>query len=114
MKFKTTKRQVMGGYWKIIEVGYCDVQYLMTGLEPVAYTCGTYGWHAYVYQISNTTAIVTGYRPFGNISPDYDVMRTYESTAARIAGDYKLDYEERLERIAKLRREFVDNVLSQQ
>ena len=104
----------MGGYWKVIEIGFCGVQHLMQGLEPVAYTCGTYGWNADVYQISPTTAIVTGYRPFGNISPDYDVVSTYEGVAERIAYDYNLDYNERMDRIAKLRREFVDNVLGAQ
>lgn len=67
MKHKTTEKAIEQNYYKIIKVGYCNLQYLLQYEEPVAYTSGVYGWNADVYDFGNI-AIVTGYRPFGNIS----------------------------------------------
>lgn len=83
MKFKTTKRAVMNGYWKIIEVGYCDLQYLLGFLSPTAYTCGIYGWNADIYEMpfKANICICTGYRPFGNVHPDWQVTDKYNKQA---------------------------------
>ena len=63
MKLKTTKKDVMDSYNDIISIGYCDAQFLLRGVDPIAYTVGTYGWNADIYNV-NGVAIVTGYRPF--------------------------------------------------
>ena len=76
MKYRTTKKAVMNGYDNVICVGYCDLQHLLNAFgDPVAFTAGTHGWYADVYQITPHTAIVTGYQAFGNIKADYEFDR---------------------------------------
>lgn len=79
MKYHTTAREVKEGYAKIIRVGYCDLQSLLSYENPVAYTSGVYGWNFDVYDI-NGVAIATGYRgmPEKNIKVNYDTIREYE------------------------------------
>ena len=60
MKFRTTKRDIMGAYNKVISVGYRGLQNLLRYESPVAYTAGTYGWNSDIYEISQTVAISTG------------------------------------------------------
>ena len=83
MKFKTTKRAVKEGYHRILSVGYCALQSLLSHESPVAYTAGVYGWNADVYEIFPNTAIVTGYRPCAckRMKDDYDVVKEYEEKA---------------------------------
>ena len=78
MKFKSTKKQIMWGYY-CYSVGYCDLQYLFSFKNPIAYTCGVYGWNADVYEVDNV-AIVTGYRPFG-IHVPHELVKKYEDYA---------------------------------
>lgn len=86
MKYKTTRRAITEGYGKIIEVGYCAMQNLLRFRNPVAYTCGVYGWNADIYEITPNICIVTGYRPFGNYSIDYEILRGLEKTADSLPG----------------------------
>lgn len=44
-----------------VHVGYCDAQYLLSGIEPDYYTTGVYGWNCDIYRIAGLT-ICTGYR----------------------------------------------------
>lgn len=76
MKYKTTKKATQNNYNKVIKAFYAELHYLLKFTEPVAYTSGVYGWNADIYDFGNT-AIVTGYRPFGNVLPDYDVAEKY-------------------------------------
>ena len=88
MKVRVTAKQVRNSYAHIIQIGYCDAWHLL-GRNPHYYTRGIYGWSADVFHIDQTTAIVTGYRPFGNIRPPYELVRKYEQEAAAYykAGD---------------------------
>ena len=61
MKAKLTNKQVKEMFPGIKCAGYCDLQHLLNGIEPVAYTCGVYGWNYDVYNIYGV-AIATGYR----------------------------------------------------
>lgn len=83
MKFRTTKKAVMGGYDTVICIGYCDLQHLLNYKVPVAYTAGREGWGADIYDF-DSTAIVTGYTPFGTIRPKYELVREYEDKAKHI------------------------------
>ena len=87
MKFKTSNKAVRCGYHRVLSVGYCSLQRLLSHEAPVAYTAGVYGWNADVYEISTNTAIVTGYRPGSskNMKDDYALVKEYEDKA------YKLD-----------------------
>nr|DAT45262.1 MAG TPA: Pyroglutamyl peptidase [Caudoviricetes sp.] len=108
MKFKTTKKVINEVYRNIICVGYADLHYLLNLLEPTAYTAGVYGWNADIYNINNVV-IVTGYRPFGNIKPDYTIVDKYEELAKNIYIDTK-DYTECKEKLNNLINEFIEEV----
>lgn len=80
IKYKTTKKAICNSCATIISIGYCDLQHLLAYISPNAYTSGIYGWNADIYSIGNV-AICTGYRPFGDINPDYDITRSYNERA---------------------------------
>jgi hypothetical protein len=82
MKYKTTAKAVKEGYYKVIRVGYCELQGLLSYKSPIAYASGYYGWNFDIYDI-NGVAIVTGYRgmPSKNSEVKYDTIREYEKKA---------------------------------
>ena len=84
MKMKTTKKYMQHIFGRnIISVGYCAVQFLMQGREPMWYTTSrTYGWRADVYNLGDGLAIATGYIPFGDLKLSYDFIQKYETAAA--------------------------------
>lgn len=108
MKYKTTQKAVRNGYCKTIVIGYCAAQHLLAHKSADAYTCGVYGWNADIYDFDNI-AIVTGYRPFGNVRPDYDTIREYEKRA-EAADDCHVPYEERERNVNAILEEFIDKV----
>lgn len=82
MKYEATKKAILSNYSNVIKVGYCHLQTLLKFHSPTAYTASkTYGWQADVYEITPDTVIVTGYAPFGNIVPDYELIKEYENEA---------------------------------
>ena len=83
MKYKTTKKEVMSGYEHIIMIGYCGLQSLLSHRDPIAYTVRPEGWGADIYDFGNI-AIVTGYAPFGNINPSYQMCQQYEKRAENV------------------------------
>ena len=109
MKYKTTKKAVNAGYDKKICVSYCALQTLLAYENPVAYTTRVEGWSADIYGFGNV-AIITGYSPFGNIRPDYEVCQKYESLAEKIRYNYSLSWEEQKEQLASLIRDFIAEV----
>lgn len=100
MKAKVTKKQVMSYNSKVLEVGYCGLQSLLSRFSPQYYTCGVYGWNADIYEIENM-CICTGYRPFGNIKFGYKeldrVNKEYE-----VMKEKNLPYEEETNEVKKL------------
>lgn len=84
MKFKTTRKEVMGGYRTVISVDFAELQHLLDGQHPVAETRGKDGaWHADIYQMpfNENICIATGYVPFGNITPNAELVLTYNRIA---------------------------------
>lgn len=61
MKFRTTRKEIIRNYSNIRAVAYCDLCYLLSLKNPVAYTCGVYGWNFDIYALDGLT-ICTGYR----------------------------------------------------
>lgn len=112
MKFKTTQKAVKEGYWKVIKVGYCDLQHLLYYQKPVAYTCGVYGWNADIYDIGCGTALCTGYKPFGDIRPNYELVREYDKKARKIIQKTKFDDNPK-EKVDELLNEFIEKVLGE-
>lgn len=84
MKFKTTQKAIRANYNKIICVPYCGLQNLLNYESPVAYTVRREGWAADIYDMGGGVAIVTGYAPFGNIRPSYELRERYETQAEKI------------------------------
>lgn len=113
LKAKTTKKEVLESYYNCISIGYCGAQYLLKALEPQFYTCGVYGWNADVYHIDYSTAIVTGYRPFGNLDKDYDRLKIYNEKAGKIWADYSIPYEKQKEKVNKLLEKFIKETKEQ-
>lgn len=108
MKFKTTQKAVKEGYRNIIRIGYCDLQYLLYYKNPVAYTSGGYGWNADIYDVGCGVAICTGYRPFGNVKIDYELVREYDEKAEKIICNLKI--ENAKEELDKLLKEFLEKM----
>lgn len=81
MKFKTTKTTIKNNYSTIISAPYCSIQTLCAFREPIAYIDNEDGWRADIYECSHDVAIVTGYAPFGNVHPSYELCRTFEEKA---------------------------------
>jgi len=107
LKFRTTRKAITAGYYYTIECGYADLQHLLNYRNPVAYTCGTDGWNADIYEVGSNACIVTGYRPFGRIKANYERNREYDRKAEAIVHDYKRPYEERKAELDRLLNELV-------
>lgn len=85
MKFKTTQKAIKANYNTIICVPYCGLQNLLNYESPVAYTERREGWAADIYDMGGGVAIVTGYAPFGNVRPSYELRERYETQAEKFA-----------------------------
>ena len=116
MKYKTTQSEVKNGYYKIINIGYCHLQNLLQYENPKAYTSGVYGWNADIYEIEGRhgVAIVTGYRPFGNVQPDYRTIKKFDKKGEEIQQSYYkngYNYEKTKARARKWLQKFIDEVI---
>ena len=110
MKFKTTQKAIKANYNTIICVPYCGLQNLLNYESPVAYTVRREGWAADIYDMGGGVAIVTGYAPFGNVRPSYELRERYETQAEKIYYDYSLSYEQQREGLKSLARDFIKGV----
>lgn len=110
MKFKTTQKAIRNGYYNVISIGYCNIQSLLHYENPIAYTTCREGWACDIYEITPNTAIATGYAPFGNIHPKYEITHSYEEKARIILYDYSKPFETRRDELRNLLNEFVKEV----
>lgn len=110
MKFKTTQKAIKANYNTIICVPYCKLQNLLNYESPVAYTVRREGWAADIYDMGGGVAIVTGYAPFGNIRPFYELRERYETDAEKIRYNYSLAWEEQREQLKQLAKAFIEEV----
>lgn len=85
MKYKATRKAVKEGYAHIAYTGYCGLQEALSNIAPTAYTTGAAGWNADVYDFGSY-AIVTGYRPFGDIWMDNAMCSALNITCAGKTG----------------------------
>lgn len=112
MKFKTTQKAIKANYNTIICVPYCGLQNLLNYESPVAYTERREGWAADIYDMGGGVAIVTGYAPFGNIRPSYELRERYEKQAEIILDMYR--YSTKLNdtrnRLRELQAAFIEEV----
>lgn len=81
-KIKATKSEMRKNY-RILSVGYCELQFLLAFRSPVAYSAGTYGWACDYYDIYGVI-ISTGCSPISskNVAKiDYKTLRHYDDLA---------------------------------
>lgn len=109
MKTRRTMKGIRAQYPTIIQVGYCDLQNLLCMDDPAAYTAGVYGWNADIYPIASGVTICTGYRPFGNIKPDWETVKRYEKRAHEMRRDL-WDAKELAAHLHSLQAEFIREV----
>ena len=88
------------------------MQTLLSYESPVAYWVLREGWGADIYDMGGGVAIVTGYAPFGNIRPSYELRKWYETQAEKIRYDYSLSYNQQREDLKILARDFIRGVCS--
>lgn len=107
MKYKTTRKAIVAGTPanNLVCAGYCDLSNLLWGHEPIAYTCGVYGWNFDVYNVYGKT-ICTGYRNMPGRKANNEAA--YEEKARAISDNYDLSWEERRDRIESLLKEFCE------
>lgn len=110
-RVQVKKSDVMNQNRYIICVGYCELQYLLRFQDSPFYTAGVYGWNADVFQINSNIVIVTGYRPFGNVRPHYELTREYDTKAGAILENDNLSYFEKESEIEKLIGEFCEKAI---
>jgi hypothetical protein len=94
-----------------IKIGYCNLQWLLSRIDPAYYTTRAEGWGADIYIINSDTVIVTGYAPWGNITIPYDTQRKYNECAEKIACNYTLSYEQQRDALDDLINEFISEVI---
>ena len=107
MKFRVTQKEIKANFNKIISVPYCGVQNLLCNESPIAYTARREGWAADIYDMGGGVAIVTGYAPFSNIRPSYELRERYETQAAAIRYNYRLSWTEQREQLWQLAKDFI-------
>jgi len=102
MKLKATKKEMCDGFYKIISIGYCDLQSLLKYENPIAYSCGVYGWSCDYYNFDGVL-LSTGYSPLNakRTLDDYELVREYDNKAR--------DLQNR-EEITALLHEFINKV----
>jgi hypothetical protein len=111
-KTKTTRKYINSTYDNVICVGYCNIQYLLNYEREAYYCTRTEGWACDIYIFDNiNVAISTGYAPFGNVRPPYELMEKYNTKAEKIVYDYSIEYEKREELVRKLLIDFITECL---
>ena len=105
MKYKTAAKALREGARNLRSAGYCDLQYLLTNHNPIAYTSGVYGWNFDVYEVYGLT-ICTGYR--GMPGKRLEGIAEAERKAMEILAreNKTMTYDEKREAVEELLHEF--------
>lgn len=93
-KVRTTRKSVRENHTDVICVGYCNLQHLL-GYESADYYCTrAEGWACDIYTFGSI-AISTGYAPFGNIRPSYELCKKHDNAARKLQLDSSMDWDEK-------------------
>lgn len=113
MKTKTTMKHITNAYENVYSCGYCDLQYIMRGVEPKYYNCGVYGWNCDIYvDYSRDIAITTGYRNMrGQMIPS-ELIDKYSKVAEELSKDWTKPYDETFEALEQNRENFFNELLN--
>lgn len=113
-KIKTTNKYIKAVWGNVYRCGYCDLQYIMKGEDPVYYNCGVYGWNWDGYcDFKRNVAITTGYRNMtGRVIP-HEIINRYSEIAKEICKDYwNKPYDEIQKALAENREKFFDELVN--
>ena len=110
MKFKTTKKEMKNQYNKIVKIGYCNAQYLLQYVQPIAYNTRAEGWACDYYDI-NGVLISTGYAPIEskNTKSSYDIVTKYENQAREVVNS-NIGYDKKVEKVNALLNDYIEEV----
>lgn len=100
-KVKVTQKEVKSTYENVVAIGYCNLQHLLDYFTPQYYTVRKEGWASDIYDFG-TTAISTGYVPFGNIRIDYDILRHYDKIGEKLRYDSVLTWQAKKKKAKEL------------
>lgn len=111
-KIKTTNKYIKLVWRNVYRCGYCDLQYIMRGEDPVYYNCGVYGWNYDVYcDYKRDIAITTGYRNMTGARISDGLIEKYTETAKKILENYwNKPYEEIKNELAENRENFFEEL----
>lgn len=114
MKIKTTNKYIKTIWRNVYRCGYCDLQYIMKGTDPVYYNCGVYGWNYDVYcDYKRNIAITTGYRNMTGERIPSELIEKYSNIAKEIYNQHwGKDYEEKLAELERNRENFFEELLN--
>lgn len=106
MKMKATRNYIRKMFDdNVYCTGYCALQHIMIGCDPVYYNCGINGWNFDCYVDYNTnTAVTTGYSNTVGIQIPKEIIEKYDGKAKEILASAKWD--ERMECLEENRRDF--------
>jgi len=109
-KLKVTKREMKNRYNRIVKIGYCDAQYLLTYENPIAYSTRSEGWACDYYDIDGIL-ISTGYTPLDdkNMKHDFNLLQEYEQKARVIVLGQEV-HEEQREKVTQLLKQFINEI----
>lgn len=110
---KKTMKEIKKMYKNTIEIGYCELWDLLKLHNRKFYTSGIYGWNADIYEINYNTAIITGYRSFGNIKPSYKLVEKYNKQAKELI-EKENDFEKLNGKLNELIEKFIKECLKEE
>ena len=88
MKTQTTIKSIKKNWSKVWSCGYCDLQYIMSGVEPQYYNAGIYGSNCDIYTDAlRDIAITTGYRNMAGRTIPTEIIEKYSKIAKNILAD---------------------------
>lgn len=110
MKIKATRKYITSLWQNVYRAGYCDLQYIMHGVEPTYYNAGMYGWNWDAYTDHRTdTVITTGYRNMvGERVPD-ELIEKYTERAKEVIKRQWISDNAQVE-LERIRRDFWDEL----
>lgn len=113
-KIKTTNKYIKMVWKNVYRCGYCDLQYIMKGEDPVYYNCGVYGWNYDAYcDYKRNIAITTGYRNMTGRAIPHEIIEKYTNIAKEICEDYwKKPYDELKKELEENRENFFEELLN--
>lgn len=111
MKLRATKKEIKNGYNKIVKIGYCQAQTLLSNSEPFAYSTRAEGWACDYYNVDGV-CISTGYAPIEskNTTANYDTIKKYELKAQNICNNHNGHWDEKKQLITELLKKFIEEV----